>query len=647
MSGPDGQLRGTGMEGFYRAGRRTLSQCWVMLAGEQPIALDGRMVNSSEARFLATAPTPPGAGPDPVITVERLRSAVGTERVTVRSAADRRLRVPLEVRLACDLAELGAVAVGREVPSLSASVSGPGLSWSAEGLKVTAAAEPGPDAIWARSGLLCWDWELEPGESRTVLLTIALQPAPDTSEMTTASSPEGRRGLTGPRSAPPPAHWALAEVDADDATARPLFRTSLNDLGGLLLRDPERPADVHLAAGAPWRCVFSPAESLRAARMLLPLGTALAAGTLRTLARGQRTEPGPESGRLPGPLRHGGPGMPPCCTGIEATLLFPTVLAEARFWGLPESEVEALLPVTVRCLEWMTRVAEEGYVPDPEPGGPYRCVVQAQAYRAALLGAELLDAHGWGDGAGLREFAAALRKRFLEDFWPEELQEEQPFAQRYRDGRTVSRLGGSIAELLDTGLVSGGRMASGLLDPVRTRRLTELLSGPSLDSGRGLRSLGTDDPAFNPFGHHAGAVHTGESVLAAVGLASAGCEKEAAALVRGTLDAAVAFGRRLPEMYAVDARGGERTVVPHPVACRPSAVAAAGIVHLVTAVAGLRPDVPGGSVTLRPMASAPLGAVRLSGLSVGQRPFSVRVSAEGMGLVEEAADSLRLGGCQR
>ncbi len=97
-------------------------------------------------------------------------------------------------------------------------------------------------------------------------------------------------------------------------------------------------------------------------------------------------------------------------------------------------------------------------------------------------------------------------------------------------------------------------------------------------------------------------------------------------------------------MYAGEQRTAGSLPVPHPAACRPAAVAAAAGVHLLTALAGIRPDAPAGTVVLFPVRSAPLGAVQLSGLRVAGEPFAVRISRLGLGMVEEAAGTLRLGG---
>ncbi|MFF1305047.1 glycogen debranching protein, partial [Streptomyces sp. NPDC058307] len=82
--------------------------------------------------------------------------------------------------------------------------------------------------------------------------------------------------------------------------------------------------------------------------------------------------------------------------------------------------------------------------------------------------------------------------------------------------------------------------------------------------------------------------------------------------------------------------------LPHPAACRPAATAAAAGVQLLSTLAGIRPDVPAGTVTLRPVRSAPLGEIGLTGLRIKGAPFSVRVSRLGLAMVEEAAEGLQL-----
>ncbi|MGP4047901.1 glycogen debranching N-terminal domain-containing protein [Streptomyces sp. 2A115] len=628
ISTAQGQLTGEGLEGFYCAGRRMLSRCRLRVAGREPLAVQARMVTADQACFVATLSLTGDGGPDPDVVVERTRHADGMERITLRSAAHRHLRLPVEVALGTDLAELGAVASGRAGPELPASVHDSGMRWScATGQSVVTADPPPADAL-ASAGLLRWELELPPGGTRSVELRV--RPA-GAGPIRTAA-----RGATSP--------LAPARAMGDDPRVQALLHTSIEDLQSLLLRDPVQSSDTHLAAGAPWRCGMAPAEALAAARMTLPLGTRLAAGTLRTLARTQLADTGSQSGLIPGPRRHAGTHLPPSCTGVEATLLFPVLLAEARRWGLSEQETEDLLPAAERCLQWLRASVGDGtYLPDPHPGGPMRCETQARAHRAALLGADLLDAYGKAGGAGLRQWAWEMRAAFRDDFWIEDRGGGRPAAARLPDGRLLPHFGTGSVHLLDTGLLGAGAPAQGLLDKVQTEQLARLLGGPAMDSGWGLRSLGVKEAAYNPFGHRSGAVRVHETAVAVAGLATAGYEKEASSLLRGVLAAAEAFGHRLPEMYAGEQRAEGGAPVPHPAACRPAATAAAAGVLLLTALAGIRPDAPAGTVTLRPVRGAPLGEIGLTGLRVAGAPFSIRVSRLGLAMVEEAADGLQLG----
>ncbi|MFB9635967.1 glycogen debranching N-terminal domain-containing protein [Streptomyces spiralis] len=623
-----GQLSGRGLEGFYRAGRRLLSRCQVRVAGREPLIVQAQMTAADRARFVGTLRASPGTGPDPDVVVERTRDAEGAERITLRSASPRPLRLPLEVALGTDLAELGEIASGHAGGELPASVRGSGLRWSRAGASASVTADPPPADALAAAGLLRWELELAPGATVSVELRVRQDGAgPVRAAGRTATSP-----------------LATARATGDAPGVAELLHTSIDDLQALLLRDTMHPSDLHLAAGAPWRCGLAPAEALVAARMVLPLGTRLAAGTLRTLARTQRTDAGPQYGMIPGPRRDAGPHLPPGCTGTEATLLFPALLAEARRWGLAERETEGLLPAAERCLTWLSTAVGDGtYLCDPLPGRPVRCETQAHAHRAAVLGADLLDAFGRPGATELRQWAQQLRTAFREDFWIEDRGGGRPAAGRAPDGRLLPHLDAAAVHLLDTGLVGGGEPAPGLLDKVQTEQLARLLGSPAMDSGWGLRGLAVKEPGYNPFGHRSGAVRVAETAVAVAGLAAAGYEKEAGSLLRGVLAAAEAFGHRLPEMFAGEQRIDGSGPVLHPAACRPSATAAAAVVLLLTTLAGIRPDAPARTVTLRPVRTAPLGEIGFTGLRVAGAPFSVRVSRLGLALVEEAADGLQLG----
>ncbi|MHC5909335.1 glycogen debranching N-terminal domain-containing protein, partial [Streptomyces sp. S6] len=245
ISTGEGQLTGRGLEGFYRAGRRLLSRCQVRVAGREPIVVQARMTAADEARFVGTLRVSPQGGPDPDIVVERTRGADGTERITLHSSAPRPLRLPVEVSLGTDLADLGAIAAGVTAPELPASVHDSGLRWSGPPGASTVTADPPPSDALASAGLLRWDLDVPPGGSAVLELRVRLD----------GSGP--MRAVA--RSATNP--LAPAHARGDDPRVGPLLTAGIEDLQALLVRDPAHPTDTHLAAGAPWRCGLAPADA--------------------------------------------------------------------------------------------------------------------------------------------------------------------------------------------------------------------------------------------------------------------------------------------------------------------------------------------------------------------------------------------------
>jgi hypothetical protein len=645
-SGADGQLRGDGLHGFFRSGVRVLSRMELRLGGIEPLALLGDLSSAAEARFLGAVRIPGELDPDPALTVERLRHADGTESVIVRNAGSRPARLPLEIALGTDLGNLAEIGAGARPPEVPGQVQSAGLRWIGRTHSATVTARPSPHAVLAGAGVLRWDLEVQPGARWAVDLRLELEPL-----ATPAVRPPIGRG------AGVPAPWTDLRVRCDDPRAEQLLTRSLDALGGLLLADADRPADLYAASGAPWRFGMTPADALWAARLTLPLGTRLAAGTLRALARRQQTAPGGSygEGTIPGPLRHAGPELPPLCTATEATLLFVTVLAEAWRWGLPAKEVADLLPVAERALGAL-RVAVDadpvdGFVTDlgrigedrPGQAPVARCEVQAQAHRAALHGADLLEAFGRPGATTWREWAEQLRGRFREHFWIDDLSGGRPAAALTAGGRPLTAVTASLVHLFDLGLGAAGAALPGLLDREQERLVAQRLVAPELDCGWGLRTLSTKSPRFNPLGHRSGAVRVQETAMAVSGLAGTGFENEAGALLEGLLGASAQFAGRMPEMFAGEQRMPHGAPVPHPSACRPAAASSAALAHTVIALAGVRPDVPAKRVTVRPATTAPLGELELAGLRVAGEPFSVRISRIGVAVVEEASPDLLLG----
>src|SRR5665648_721530 len=258
-------------------------------------------------------------------------------------------------------------------------------------------------------------------------------------------------GVVGPPATPRP-EWSVPWVESDDRRLSVLLDRALEDLASLRMSASFAPDDTFLAAGAPWFFTLFGRDALWAARMLLPLGTDLAAGTLRALAARQGEVVDEDTAEQPGKILHevrnkaldlgeGDRVLPPIYYGtVDATPLWVCLLHDAWRWGLAPDQVESLLPAMERALAWMTDygdadgdgfleyadttgrgLANQGWKDSGDSVqwrdgtlavGPIAlCEVQGYAHEAALAGAALLDAFGRPGAERWRSWAADLARR--------------------------------------------------------------------------------------------------------------------------------------------------------------------------------------------------------------------------------------------
>jgi glycogen debranching enzyme len=234
--------------------------------------------------------------------------------------------------------------------------------------------------------------------------------------------------------------------------------------------------------------------------------------------------------------------------------------------------------------------------------------VQAYAHRAAHDGAWLLETLGGRDGGRWRAWADALAERFRAEY---------RCAGNGQAGRYPAIALDGAGDPVDGPASNMGHLlGTGLLDPDESAEVVRWLTADELASPYGLRTLATSAAGYNPVSYHAGSVWPHDTAIAILGMVAAGHPHAATRFIRALLDAAYRFDFRLPELFA-----GDDTPTPYPPSCRPQAWAAAAGPALVTALLGLRPDVPAGRVTLDP----PDGAQRPT-LRARRRPDNGDVS---------------------
>ncbi len=663
-SAPDGQIRPTGAQGVYHGDVRVLSCAVLTVGGDEPevvAAGPGRGPGSgSVAETVAVLRPLDAPGADPTLRLRRTRTArpgAVTEVLELTAATATVVEVPLELVLACDLAPMegvkrGSAFAGRTV--LATARDEASLSWAGDGVTVSSVDVVADGAVVDLNDptrpVLRWHTRVEPGRATVVRWDLRVGAAPG--------------AVVG--GAPERPTWSTPVVDSDDRRLPALLDRALGDLAALRMTSTTTPDDVFLAAGAPWFLTLFGRDSLWAARMLLPLGTELAGGTLRTLAARQGRTVDAETAEQPGKILHevrstplalgdDGTGervLPPVYYGtVDATPLWVTLLHDAWRWGLPDDEVAELLPAMEAALAWMSDHGDadgDGFLEYADAGGhglanqgwkdsgdsvQWRdgrlaegpialCEVQGYAYEAARAGADLLDAFGRPGADRWRRWADELADRFRAQFWVADGVGRYPAIALDATKRPVDSLTSNIGHLLGTGILTADEEAL----------VADRLGRPDLDSGYGLRTLSSTSGGYWPLRYHGGSVWTHDTAITILGLARSGHTTVAASLVEGLLAAAADVGYRLPELHSGDTRGTSPTVVPYPAACRPQAWSAASAVGLLTAVLGLSPDRERGSVTVRPMQPSPVGALRVGGLRVGRRDVAVAVDAAGTAL---------------
>ncbi len=122
-----------------------------------------------------------------------------------------------------------------------------------------------------------------------------------------------------------------------------------------------------------------------------------------------------------------------------------------------------------------------------------------------------------------------------------------------------------------------------------------------------------------------GSVWPHDTAIAAWELVRTGRAHESLTLIRGLVDAAPWFDYRLPELFAGFAAEDTVTPVPYPAACRPQAWASASTLLMMRSLLVAEADVPGGTLTLRPISPLPCARIALTGLNVGGGTVDVTV----------------------
>ncbi|MDQ1547847.1 MAG: hypothetical protein QOH69_2751 [Actinomycetota bacterium] len=604
-----GVIGGSPIDGVYFSDTRVVSRLEVRFDGRlgEPIATVSPGADTAE--FVSLLRHLDDAAPDPRVRAVHTRRATATgvdEEVTVSSGLPRKVETEIVVVLEADLAGMDAVKSGLHSDTVELEIRDGRVLW-------------GRDSVTAE---LRTDARLRPvGNGVELAWSVTVPPDGDVSiRWSVVARDEGAVVAPAARAA----DWSVpSATHGDDRLDRWVAR-ALVDLDALRMTTVADPESVFLAAGAPWFFTLFGRDSIWAARFLAPLGGTLAADTVRVLAGMQGTTDDPTTSEQPGKIMHElrrgvlnlpaqRISIPPLYYGtVDATPLWICLLHDAASWGMPDAEVEALLPNLTAALEWMRDFADADgdglleYIDTTGRGlanqgwkdsgdsvqwrdgtlatAPIAlCEVQAYAYEAAMHGADLLERFGRPSGEW-RAWAERLKTRFHETFWVDDPDGAYPAIALDADKRAVDSLTSNIGHLLGTGL----------LDDAQSALVAQRLASPELSSGYGLRTMATNSAGYWPLSYHGGSVWAHDTAIAIRGLTAAGFTEAAAELADGLLAAAASFDYRMPELHSGDAAERFARAVPYPAACRPQAWSAAAAIAVYASTTGLMPPGAGG-----------------------------------------------------
>jgi glycogen debranching enzyme len=643
--------------GLFFRDARVLSRWELRVDGQEPEPLSVQMPEAFAAQYiLRRAPRAGLAHSTLLIVRERLVADGMRETIVLHNLDAESTVVTLDLHADADFADLFAVKEGR------APLGGAELTLvdddlvladridRVRGVKVAASGDP---ALLPGS----FTWRLVVPPRGRWQAEIVVEPTWATQGVKTRF----RRGEYVESSAPARKLEAwrdtATKVEADHPGLTQTLRRSKGDLGALLI-DDDAGGRPFVAAGAPWFMTLFGRDSLLTAWMALPLNVGLSVGTLQQLAVAQGHRIDPITEEQPGRILHEirrGPASSDVLGGtiyygsVDSTPLFVMLLVESWRWGADEEFVRSLLPAADAALDWAARYGDrdrDGFIEyrratdrglinqgwkDSFDGINHAsgrtaeppialCEVQGYHYAALLARAELAEAFGEPATAGrLRARADALQARFLDAFW---LPEQGWYAIALDGGkRAVDALTSNIGHCLWTGIATDAH----------AEVIVERLAREEMDSGFGLRTLATTMGGYNPMSYHNGSVWPHDTAIAIAGLLRyghvPGAVQLAERLAAGLLDAAVAFGGRLPELFCGFPRSQFRQPVPYPTSCSPQAWASAAPLLLLRSFLGLEPHVPHRRIAVSPRLPQAWGRVALTDLRLGDA--TVHVEAEG------------------
>jgi glycogen debranching enzyme len=259
--------------------------------------------------------------------------------------------------------------------------------------------------------------------------------------------------------------------------------------------------------------------------------------------------------------------------------------------------------------------------------------VQGYLYRALSLWGNIYTSLPDADdlreeGLAFHRRAADLKRRFNDEFWMQD------------KGFYAMALDGKHRHVDVVTSNPGHCLWSRLVDEDKAARVVERLCAPDMLSSWGIRTMSTDERAFNAFSYHDGSIWPFENALIMAGFKKYGFVTAAQRVHDALLDASDYFElRRWPEVYCGVTRDVAGVLARQPDACRPQAWSAGAIFLLIQTWLGIAPRSFEKHVDITPVLPSGLQQLSVEDMSVCGEKLSLRIVRENGSLLIDIADN--------
>ena len=534
------------------------------------------------------------------------------------------------------------------------------------------------------NGRIFFEIELNQGEKWQASGDLILEHGEYVSKPTRGSGSNQQKSTPSAGATPAPQSQPTSDFDKRQArwqsrctamttSNNDLYRTylqAIDDMGALRIYDMDVSDEAWVpAAGVPWFVTLFGRDSLTVSYQNMAVSPDFARGALKRLAQYQATERDDWRDAQPGKIMHEirfgelahfhKVPFTPYYGTADATILYLIVLSETYRWTADANLFKEYRKTIDGCLDWIDHYGDldgdgfQEYKTFSTPGynnmswkdaanavvyangsqvkQPKGLVeLQGYVYDAKMRMVEAFQALGDEDRAtALLKEAETLKRKFNKVFWMED------------KGCYAYGLDPDKKQITTIASNAGQCLWSGIADQDKAERTAHRLLHKDMWSGWGIRTLSSNNPAYNPYDYQMGSIWPQDNGIIAAGFKRYGLVKEANQVMRGIFDAINRFDSyRPPEVFAGIKRNGD---VDFPVlypggANIPQAWATGSIFHMVRTILGLRADAPHKILYVNPTLPDWLTDIELQHLQVGSCFLTLHFWREGKSSRWEVCD---------